>query len=198
MKTIYLSVLLLLILFWQSCGKETDGCPPSTNDFYNLTDEEKSKILYTGSDTLVFISNQGDTATLIGQSKKQTYKNITLPLGNPDCGGTNSKNYEQIKYDFTSSNTKLSEINLLIRRDDDEYQYSCYYDWLLNKQNKVGVDALALNDTNYYNDIVVLKSIPIKCFRIRGGGADSTTYIFYNNKLGVVKIALNELVYLKK
>ena len=68
--------ILLLVMLIQSCSK-TDPCPKGQENYYNLTDEEKSKIPYTGTDTLVFISDKSDTATLIGKGKSQSYKRTT-------------------------------------------------------------------------------------------------------------------------
>ncbi|MES2653960.1 MAG: hypothetical protein V4620_00115 [Bacteroidota bacterium] len=197
MKTLHLSILFLLILFSQSCGKVTDGCPQSTNDFYNLTDEEKSKIPYTGNDTLVFISNQGDTATLIGQGKKQTYKNITVPLGNPDCGGTHSENYEKIEFSFKGANIDLNNILFVAKRYNSPYDYMSYYDCDINMTYKFNFGILESHDINRYKDTVLYRNNIIKCLKMFSY-TDTTTNYYFNNLYGIVKITTNNKAFIKK
>ncbi|MES2653959.1 MAG: hypothetical protein V4620_00110 [Bacteroidota bacterium] len=196
MKTLHLPILLLLTLCYQSCGKETDGCPESTNDFYNLTDAEKSKVPYTGSDTLVFISNEGDTATLVGQGKKQTYKNITVSLGNPNCGGTHSENYDRIEYNFTSNNTKLNPINIIVYRATDPNSYVVYYDFAINGINKFQQTSKFIYNEMNYLDSIKINEIYVPYINIRSY-TNPSNKIYYSKDKGIIQIDLDTLTYKK-
>ncbi|MES2653956.1 MAG: hypothetical protein V4620_00095 [Bacteroidota bacterium] len=198
MKTIHTFIFIIISLLLQSCGKETDGCPQSTNDFYNLTDAEKSKIPYTGTDTLLFISNQGDTATLIGQGKNQTYNNVTVSLGNPDCGGTNSKNYQKVNYSYLNSKmNKISMLNFSLFVDDvsNPNPFDVYVDFVFNN----GVSNYSfISRTNYlngqvdYSDSIIINSTMIKGIKL-SSKQDTGSYIFYNKQFGLLEIKLGEV-----
>ncbi|MES2727828.1 MAG: hypothetical protein V4643_12040 [Bacteroidota bacterium] len=198
MKTLHLSILFLLILFYQSCGKETDGCPDGVNNFYNLTDEEKNKIPYTGTDTLVFVSNQGDTATLIGQGKKQTYTRTTTG-GNPDCGSKSYtyENYEKIEFSFKGSNIDLNNILFVAKRYNSPYDYLSYYDCDINMTDKFNYGILESHDINRYKDTVLYRNNIIKCLKMFSY-TDTTTNYYFNNLYGIVKVTTTNKIFIKK
>ena len=70
MKTLQNLIVLCLIATTFACGDKDDGCGERKDAYYYLSADAKSKIPYTGTDTLVFVSNTGDTARCIGQGTK--------------------------------------------------------------------------------------------------------------------------------
>jgi hypothetical protein len=73
MKTLQNLIVLCLIATTFACGDKDDGCEGQKDIYHYLSQDAKSKIPYTGIDTLRFVSNTGDTAICIGQGKKVTY-----------------------------------------------------------------------------------------------------------------------------
>ena len=105
-KIIYFVLLMAVtaMLGIQSCGK---GSPCEGRDMtdeitvYTIADSIKAKIPYTGWDTLVFVSDAGDTATLYGKGEKQNYDETRNTRGG-DCPQTTISKYENIRIDFLS------------------------------------------------------------------------------------------------
>ena len=105
--------IITLIMFTQSCTKNIN-CG-DTNDMiytYNVADSNKAKIPYSGYDTLIFISDKGDTATLIGQGKKTYYTTKTTNIGNADCPKNEIGKYENVEFVFNSTNKFVGSIKI--------------------------------------------------------------------------------------
>lgn len=195
-KTIQLFSILLLVMLIQSCSK-TDPCPKGQENYYNLTDEEKSKIPYTGTDTLVFISDKGDTATLIGQGKSQSYKRTTSG-GNPDCQiSYNYDNYELLTYSYLGTNLDLKNIQFVARRFNSKYIYMSYYDCDINAMFKFNYGIYESHDTVNYKDTILYRNSIIKCLKL-SSYTDSTTNYYFNNLFGIVKVGINNKIFIKK
>jgi hypothetical protein len=57
--------IITIIMLTQSCSKDNNcGDTSDVINNYIIEDSNKAKMPYTGTDTLVFISDKGDTATL--------------------------------------------------------------------------------------------------------------------------------------
>ena len=115
---ILFSLLLLSTIFlFSSCGQKNSNCgyDHTTDIYYKLSDDSKSKIPYTGYDTLIFKSDAGDTATLYGQGKKIYYETTTSGMSMADCGSTPQYTYhfENIEIDFKSVNPFLYQIGFI-------------------------------------------------------------------------------------
>ncbi len=66
--------MLCFIATTFACGDKDDGCGERKDAYYYLSADAKSKIPYTGTDTLVFVSNTGDTARCIGQGTQVAFE----------------------------------------------------------------------------------------------------------------------------
>ncbi len=108
--TLLCSITISLSHCKKDKGDPCAGYPSKTNNYY-VSDDNKSKIPYTGTDTLVFISDVGDTATLYGQGK-QTYMQVlsTYSSNNPDCGNISYWNFEHIVLTFIGSNSAINKL----------------------------------------------------------------------------------------
>jgi hypothetical protein len=115
MKTTKLISILFLIMLIQSCTKDSEPC--GGNETYNyLSTEDKAKVPYTGTDTLVFVSNTNDTAVCIGQGKKRFYTVKYLSVRAGECQN-DAYYYEAYNYKFVSNNSNL-KIETNIYKDD--------------------------------------------------------------------------------
>lgn len=117
MKTILKLFSIIAIILLQSCDdKDSSPCRNSeTNIYYNIADSNKAKIPYLGTDTLVFISDQGDTAILIGQGKKTYYVTNTRDnSGNADCQWLENKNFENVDLSFTDIVKKSKKLSISV------------------------------------------------------------------------------------
>jgi hypothetical protein len=122
MKIILKLLSIIAIILLQSCDdKDSSPCRNSeTNIYYNIADSNKAKIPYSGTDTLVFISDQGDTATLIGQGKKTFYVTSTRNnSGNADCQWLENKNFENFEINFKNYNNFFSNVSFSIFKYND-------------------------------------------------------------------------------
>jgi len=89
----------------QACKRSETDCGDLSDVItnYNIPDSNKAKIPYTGTDTLVFISDANDTATLIGQGKQTYYKTVRNSIGGGDCPRSGVTNYENVEYNFKNT-----------------------------------------------------------------------------------------------
>ncbi len=178
-----LSILLLIILT-QSCTKDPScGDLSDINIYYNIADSNKAKIPYTGNDTLVFISDANDTATLIGQGKKTYYKQVVKGNGYNDCPRNTYYNYENIAIDFIGNDTTINLIQFIINSKD-----------LFSEENFI---RISIND-NQYSDFSTLQfiesnkipddSIFVKISEYEYGYNMGNKIILFNLKYGILKI----------
>lgn len=76
MKALLNHFIICLLASTFACGKMGDDCGERKDRYYNLNSDTKRKIPHTGTDTLVFVSNAGDTARCIGQGTQVTYETV--------------------------------------------------------------------------------------------------------------------------
>jgi hypothetical protein len=119
-KIIYFLLLMAVIamLGIQSCGK---GSPCEGRDMtdaitvYTIADSIKANIPYTGWDTLVFVSDAGDTATLYGQGKR-TYFKESFNSTSGDCPKQTIRRYENNDFIFWGGKG-LSNLSFVVYRN---------------------------------------------------------------------------------
>ena len=184
-KLLYISIFSLLFIL-QACkpNNPCEGIDPSDKVYtYNIPDSNKAKIPYTGTETLVFISNTGDTATLVGQGKDEYYVNIkNLRNGGGDCPLYSIRNYDNINLSFKNDSQikftliyylnneiespSLTNISFYINNIDIANSSSEYIDYMAEKPT----DSI-LYIHRYYSGIYM---------------DDSKTALF-NKQLGIIK-----------
>ena len=154
MKTKIFSVFFFALtfscaLYFTSCKRSNpcDGVDLSTvTTTYNVSDANKAKIPYTGTDTLVFLSDAGDTATLYGQGKKQSYTSSSIAGGSADCPKTHLYQYENIDINYTGNKSLLYQLRF------KAYKYSQIQNPLTNDIDiSVNNVLVASNDFEYVN-----------------------------------------------
>lgn len=122
-KTHYSIPILALALLISSCGQKESNCgyDKTTNVYYALSDDAKTKIPYTGTETIAFVSDAGDTATLTGQGKKDYDVTTTSGSSIADCGSTPQYTYhhENIKIDFVGGNSSLRNLTFTLYKAEE-------------------------------------------------------------------------------
>jgi hypothetical protein len=189
-------ISLLLIFFistFFSCRKD-DDTPCDNKDYhYNLSEEDKSKVPYTGYDTLVFVSNTNDTAVCIGQGKKQFYLRTVIPnytINN--CSIPSTDNYEAYNYKFSSNNSKF-KIDVNLYRDskagiglipktleavfNDVSGFVFYLDDIGKIRKKNYFDSLEIKNYSYKNVYISFQNFMPDLYKM-----------YYNQEFGVLKI----------
>lgn len=168
----------------QSCFK--DASCGDTNDIvnnYNISADDKSKIPFKGNDTLIYISDAGDTATLIGTGKKifinQVRKNIS---GNADCPKYTEDNNETISIECNGDNTELNKLKYKIYGNTERTKIE------LTANVYIGIDyPYYLNTPVLYTDSVNIGNELYKGTPIIWSGNNA----LYNYNYGFLKIQLN-------
>ncbi len=196
----YLCFLLLLIpaLVLSNC-KPDNPCDvsPTQNVTYNLDTADINKIPYRtdGRDTLVYISDEGDTATLYGQGAKRDYDVIgTRRSPNPDCQEVDAKSYETIEYYFKGTSPLINTINYKVTSDNGVTVYfninniSLYdpYFEFVNYTNRY-IDTVLIN-SKIYNGVLLYSSRP----------SVANIPLLYNYKFGILKITKDGLIWRKQ
>lgn len=174
--------LFSLMFFIQNCSKDPGPCG-GQKTYYYLSEEDKAKVPYTGTDTLVFVSNTNDTAVCIGQGKKQFFT-VEYDSGNPDCKPPEYY-YEAYNYKFIDTNNLLN-ITLNIYKDDLNT-----YDVLELYANEklfypINLEFLI---TKYYNDSVETNKGIYNTIKIK---FSDENVLQYNTQKGVLEIKANE------
>ncbi len=185
MKTIKLLSILVITALVQSCTKETN-CGDSSDivNNYNISADDKSKIPFKGNDTLVYISDTGDTAALIGTGKKvyidQVRKDIS---GNADCPKYTVDNNQTISIEYNGNNPELYKVMYKIydnsERTKIQFLINSYYG---------NTDPYYFNNTTTYTDSVSMGNKFYIGRTIVWLGVNS---LLYNYNYGFLKIQLN-------
>lgn len=189
--------ILILIILAQSCTKDSSFCGDQSdkNVYYNIAGSNKAKIPYTGTDTLVFISEANDTATLIGQGKKTYYKQVVKGNGYNDCPRSTYYNYENLEFNFVSSNNLVNKITFKIYMPNNAGVPDFTYIGVdLNNNYLVQRSFEYLNSLNTPHDSIKINNIFINGFYFN----DLTSKtMLYSPKYGILNFKFNNLIWTK-
>lgn len=181
-----------------SCDPYARKCPgegaDKTPTVHKLSDDEIRKIPYKGKDTLIFISDAGDTAILYGQGKKHYMDALrgAVPTFDPDCPDYISKDLEKIEFAFQGTNNNLKQISLTYTSD---YKYPSSNDLIVNaNESYMYLGLAALNYEGGYKDSVMIRG------RIFTGRNlmdyddekfeyDSSLTVLYNYHYGILRLS---------
>lgn len=180
-KLLYISIISLLFII-QACKRTEPDCGDLSDVItnYNISDADKAKIPYTGTDTLVFISDANDTATLIGQGKNSYYETIKTNISGGDCPRTKVDKNETIDIEYSGNNNDLHTIKYNIHNSKDKTSIEYYIN------NIYGQDyPYYLNTTSFYIDSVAIHG---KYFRGTSIILPDVLNAVYNYNYGFLKI----------
>jgi len=189
-KGMKLLSILLMFIFTQSCTKD-NKCSDSKDVIinYNIADSNKAKIPYTGTDTLVFISDKGDTATLIGQGKKTIFNQIVKTV-NDDCTKSTIYNYEKMDINFIGENILFNKILYRVAKTSFDPIGLTGLEIYFNDNYRVGSTI----EYVFYN-MNIEDSIKINGNYISGGFIDNEKKILYNMQFGLLKLNFSNLTW---
>ena len=183
MKNLYLILTLAITSLWlYSCDpNKQDACQDSYKTV-NLTDFQKTRCPYSGYDTLVFVSNQNDTAYCYGKGKR-TYYITKEEASSPDCHNYNKN--ETVEYSYTSNNTKFTD-KLLITIG---FGGSISESFTIKLNNILwGEYVNTINDQTYTYPIKAFnKSYSCKLF----SNSNPEDSLFYNHTDGIVRVTFS-------
>jgi hypothetical protein len=170
-------------MFTQSCTKNIN-CG-DTNDMiytYNVADSNKAQIPYNGTDTLVFVSDKGDTATLYGQAINQFYYKITQNYGTADCQKNYTYKYQNINTSFLGNNLKLYSVSFIAYMNEQLTNPSTNSIKIIINDSLFGKSNFEyFNSLTYPDDSVIINGK----YQI---GYNFNNSIFFNFKYGILRI----------
>ena len=173
--------MLSLLAIITSCSKDPGPCG-GQKTYYYLSEEDKAKIPYSGTDTLIFISDQGDTTTLVGQGKKTYYKTMTNNAGTVDCPKMENRNYENVELVFIEQ--KNNSQNLKIRI----FPEVLFDDLILSSLDIYITNTLIIGRSFKYIDNKSFEdSVLVNSSYLKGVYLDSEKTILFNYSNGVLK-----------
>ncbi len=175
-----LLVFLVTICSLQNCAKDPckgiDPYPP--DEYHNVPEQDLSKIPYTGFDTLVYVSDSGDTAALYGHGRFEYHDEIKASKA-IHCYSSYSRLYQHLEYSFAGNDSLNTVLYNVYMNDYDET--GLYF-----RLNKLGVGGSTLfyNLDSQYNSSIVLngKNIPARWV------AKSYVEFYYNYRYGFLQI----------
>lgn len=183
-KQLCLILLLIAIIFLHACKRDNNcGDLSDVITNYNIADSNKAKIPYTGTDTLVFVSNANDTVTLIGRGKNTHYESVRNSLnGNSDCPKYEVIKYENIDINFISNNdTLITSIYYKVYHPIHDVNYT-YINLYLNTKGLSSYPFELLNN-KVFEDSVLVKNKYIKGYYIDS----NRSQVLYNYQKGIIK-----------
>lgn len=175
-RVIELCILFLLTL--TGC-KYDPHCKTDWPTVY-LSDFDKSRVPYSGNDTIVFVSNNGDTAICVGNGKASKIQKDNVYM-NPDCG-KHDEFHEYIEYDFLSNDTILFPSFQIYIYANPENVFVTYVKVHIQTEDLQKGTGL-LQDVHYYTYKVMVNGVEHKVAKLssfKGGGI-----IYYNHHSGI-------------
>lgn len=177
MKNFYKKILVLIVIITitNSCQKE---CHPE-DIYYNIDDNYKTYLNYTGFDTLIFVRNStGVTHTFINTGKITNYQ---MFRGSYDC--SDYFHYENYAYKFVSSNFD-SPLYVGQFRSQNGGSFSnisfnkYYFEGYVTFNNlKTDLDSLIIGNKIYKNVEVI--------------NSNKNNKAYFNKEFGLVKMELD-------
>ncbi|MES2560144.1 MAG: hypothetical protein V4590_10410 [Bacteroidota bacterium] len=180
-SSINIFLFLLLAVLMQSCDSDKQEPCKDSYTTVNLTDFQKTRCPYTGSDTLVFVSDQNDTAYCYGIGKS-TYFIQTSKRPNPD-GCSLHTAFETIEYSYSCNNALFTNsLKIIIGLGGSNIE--SFKIKLTGKDFSEDVDAII--DVNYKQRVTIFnKTHTAMAFRFYA--QDS---LYYNHTDGIIRVAL--------
>jgi hypothetical protein len=178
----------------QNCGPKGDGCEEHApvNTYYNISNADKSKIPFSGTDTLVYFSTDGDTAVLYGQGKKAFTEKVAEKWDpDPGCSTYDYNYFENIECVYKGTHPDLNYIFI-------DFNASVYAPKKTNADIIIGSRTYyaylgVIDDVSLYNDNVVINSKSYVGKNIYEGHGQYTLPYLYNYQYGLLRITTSKL-----
>lgn len=192
----------------QSCkrGNPCDGMDLSEKVYtYNIPDSNRLKIPYTGTDTLVFVSNANDTVMYVGSGKNSQYSVFTSninPNPDPDCPRIEKKYFENFRIGFiiNKETYKWISYNVYLPSPNDISSIQNASNIEITEHVSQDIYRIiahtnfeSLNNRKGFDDSLFINGVYKKGYYI-----DSNRDVLYNNAEGLLKFKdINNLVWRK-
>lgn len=142
-------IYLGCVLFIFACSKEKDCSKVPTKLVTGdriLPDSERTYLPYTGTETLVFVSNKGDTAILKGTGEIQKYTKERIVSTNeyPSCPQTSVHRHETLAAEFKGTNPNFSHFKI---EQFMSYGHTSSFDFITTIEWKGFQVAILMNGT---------------------------------------------------
>jgi hypothetical protein len=196
MKTQAIHIVAIILLAGSmlfSCKNEKqdpcEGVAPSEIHHYQIKDEYKSKIPYSGTDTLTFISNAGDTAKLVGLGKA-TYEDLDSKTisHTSECGNSISSYNETIFIRFSGTSPDLKNIEYAVYVEGQNPPITYTLELVVDGRRTFHGADVANNEAQY-SETVTIKGVNYTAAKLYGlTSGDTSTLVFYNFNYGIIKI----------
>lgn len=186
-RLIRIVISLFGLFLMQNCGP--GECEPHTpiHTTYNINIADKSKIPFSGTDTLVYFNTDADTAIFLGQGKKEFIEEVPYNRGgDPGCPRIDYNYYEHIEYIFKSDHSILKELifSAYVDNKKDENALMCLN--TIYKNN--GYRLKSVNAEPLYKDSVEIKGTIYYGLTVYSG----STKFLYNWKYGFLSLYIND------
>jgi hypothetical protein len=107
-----LSLLFLLVC----CRKQEPDCKETQDIHYQVSDEAKAMMPYKQGDSIVFVSNHDDTASLVA---KAPYASEVVEVSeNPTCPPSSRTHYHHYSVELVGNNVRIPKLTLDIYNDE--------------------------------------------------------------------------------
>lgn len=186
-------LLLLFLPLLIVSGCSDNPCPdeePSKSRYFYISEAIKKAVPYRtdGLDTLVYISETGDSAVLIGTGKVHYTERVLISRnGNPDCPFYDYEYVEHVKYNFINifsngvSQIQFKQSPTLGSSADDFLTITIDDHYLLTNQEFA-------NDEEWYIDAVIINDSTYLGRTLYG---NNKFPLIYNYKNGILQFTLN-------
>lgn len=199
MKKLFYWIFLLCII---SCSKK-DPCEGvneiSISAYKNLDESQKKLLPYQGNEKLVFVSNMGDTARLLGTGTLQEYRKLKLMYPKSaydECPRDVYDSYQFLAAEYKGDNPKFNQLIVTILKDewnDPSLKFDCTSGYS-NVKWWNGYSTTALNDPRFFpfkffykGDSVITTKIKL----IETSNSPAGSYLVYLPFKGIIGYQLD-------
>lgn len=197
MKKLFYWIFFFSIL---SCSKK-DPCEGvekiQITGYKNLDESQKQLMPYQGNETLLFISNKGDTALLKGTGNRQEYRRLKLSGSGFYCGEEQFDSYQFIAAEYKGNNPKFDLLRIeLFKNTESEAALNFYCTNCFSFDTWRGSAIADLNVTQFFpykffykGDSVITRKL--KFYDLKN--ANNYHYMFYLPFTGIIGFQLDSL-----
>jgi len=195
MKTFFTISLAIIIIGITSCSKQNESpCNDYVSKIFekNLSDSTKLNIPFTGTDTLIYISNYNDTAILYGKGLEHYVATASALVNNdPACPQRDYYDIETLDYEFNGDNPNLNFLFLRVNYpqilETDEFITT----YILNEYNRTRATFGRYSKPIYYTSPVTIKGKTYYGIYFYND-FDRLPALVYNKNYGFLQFIMND------
>jgi hypothetical protein len=197
---------IILLFLMNGCGPKENDCKETKYETVAITAKENSSVPYSGNDTLLFVTESGDTNIFMGNGKVFFYDRedeTTLPY----CPPYSSTDYQGYKINYMSNKGEMDFVlelhtsynfgkRVIIDINEINRVYGASIGLLIapglpNPEDHNFIDQITLNGYTY----TAVRKCPSK-LKYRET-IDSTGFILYNKEEGIIQLKFDTKILTK-